>query len=653
MQDTFFPENPPSGSSHSEIETSVCAALSSPSLGSNPPVTLYELSAAVFSLKTGTSPGLDRITPELIQSSYNVTKCHLLALMNACFHLEIFPDQWKLAKVTVIGKPNKLDYSSLNSFRPISVANCMAKILEKIILGRLMWFARSSNWLSDSQHGFLEGRSTETAAHSLVSHIESAFSSKEHAACAFFDIISAFDSAWHPAILLALVKRSCPPYLTKLVRSFLSNRKARLSLANESVETKVNMGCPQGGVLSPFLWTILADDLLRCSFPFHFVIIGYADDITVCVSHKDQAIACQNLQIVCDFIAKWCGKNKLSLNALKTILMIMSRKRCETPDLCILINGVKIVPSSEAKFLGFLLDNRLSWLPHESAKCIAAKRALHGAASCLRATWGCDKVKLTSVYKVVVEPILLYGCAVRAAFAKTKRGVKLLRSWQRTAILLMTHAFKTAPTDALLLLSNLIPIELHIAEITALRFLSWRAYPFSSLSLNSVSNTIPHLQDLPKLDVTSRRYYAGNSPWKEQPTMNRLDSTDRIDLCPIRPGVIRIYIGSWKTESCGFRILITDHSGMIQNQTMALPATTTHRQVISFATASALHYVSNHLTPNEVELYYSNSLITFYFTSKSWECTASVLHIKTSDLVAITIRNFDPGTARQTPDYTP
>ncbi len=302
----FFPDNPPSDPFHSEVEASVCAGLSSSSLGSYPPVTLEELSAAVFSLKTGTSPGLDRITPELLQSSYNVTKRHLLALMNACFHLELFPDQWKIAKVTVIGKCNKLDYSSLNSFRPISVANCMAKILEKLILGHLMWFSRSSNWLSDSQHGFLEGRSTETAAHSLVSHIEFDFSSKEHAACAFFDIKSAFDSAWHPAILLALVKRSCPPYLIKLIRSFLSNRKARLSLANESVETTVNMGWGestppwghQGGVLSPFLWVILVDDLLRCSFPFPFVIIAYADDITVCVSHKDQAIACRNLQIV-------------------------------------------------------------------------------------------------------------------------------------------------------------------------------------------------------------------------------------------------------------------------------------------------------------------------------------------------------------------
>jgi ABC-type transport system involved in cytochrome c biogenesis permease subunit len=66
---------------------------------------------------------------------------HLLKIMNACFFLSYFPTCWKAAKVVVIGKPNKPAYDSLNSFRPISVANTLAKVLEKLILRRVRWLS--------------------------------------------------------------------------------------------------------------------------------------------------------------------------------------------------------------------------------------------------------------------------------------------------------------------------------------------------------------------------------------------------------------------------------------------------------------------------------------------------------------------------------
>jgi hypothetical protein len=53
----------------------------------------------------------------------------------------------------------------------------------------------------------------------------------------------------------------------------------------------VNLGCPQGGVLSPFLWAILIGDVLRLSFPFLHIISGYADDLNIASSHKIPEVA--------------------------------------------------------------------------------------------------------------------------------------------------------------------------------------------------------------------------------------------------------------------------------------------------------------------------------------------------------------------------
>jgi hypothetical protein len=147
----------------------------------------------------------------------------LLAAAHLSFHLEAI-------KGSGNGKPNKLDYSSLNSFRPISLVSNFAKIFEKVVLGRLLWFTNAHEWLNDCQHGFRENRSTDSAAHSFISFIESAFSEKKVAAAAFLDIKSAFDSAWHPAIIAALSSRGFPTYLVNIISSFLKNRSAVLSI---------------------------------------------------------------------------------------------------------------------------------------------------------------------------------------------------------------------------------------------------------------------------------------------------------------------------------------------------------------------------------------------------------------------------------------
>lgn len=128
--------------------------------------------------------------------------------------LHLFPpESRKIAKVVIIGKDNKSDYSSFNSFRPISLVTNLAKFLEKVVPGRLAWLA-SVKWFSVDQPCFRENRSSETAAHYLVCHIEEALSEQKVCALAFLDIKSAFISAWHPAIISDLANRACPSYLT-------------------------------------------------------------------------------------------------------------------------------------------------------------------------------------------------------------------------------------------------------------------------------------------------------------------------------------------------------------------------------------------------------------------------------------------------------
>ena len=103
----------------------------------------------------------------------------------------------------------------------------------------------------------------------------------------------------------------------------------------------------------------MLDDLLRFSFPFPYRFIAYADDLTIVTSHKDPSIAAKNLQQICDTVMVWCRAHKLSLNALKTILMLFSRRQLDIFTTYISINGDLIYTSKEATFLSFLLDSQL------------------------------------------------------------------------------------------------------------------------------------------------------------------------------------------------------------------------------------------------------------------------------------------------------
>ena len=51
-------------------------------------------------------------------------------------------------------------------------------------------------------------------------------------------------------------------------------------------------------MLSPFLWSVLIDDVLRLNFDFAFRVVRYADDLTLANSPEDPTQATRNLQLM-------------------------------------------------------------------------------------------------------------------------------------------------------------------------------------------------------------------------------------------------------------------------------------------------------------------------------------------------------------------
>ena len=85
----------------------------------------------------------------------------LTAIFAKSIETGIFPDEWKLARVSPIFKKDKRD--DPNNYQPISVIPTVAKIFEKCICDQISEYLNANNLLSHCQSGFRSLHNTLTA----------------------------------------------------------------------------------------------------------------------------------------------------------------------------------------------------------------------------------------------------------------------------------------------------------------------------------------------------------------------------------------------------------------------------------------------------------------------------------------------------------
>lgn len=89
-------------------------------------------------------------------------------------------------------KPGKDYYSCLSSFRPIELLPAFGKLLEKLLIGCLIYAAQSTDAWSQKQFGFRQRTSTSDALRSLVFRIKDARLKKKQVIGVSLDMKAAF-----------------------------------------------------------------------------------------------------------------------------------------------------------------------------------------------------------------------------------------------------------------------------------------------------------------------------------------------------------------------------------------------------------------------------------------------------------------------------
>ena len=279
--------------------------------------------------------------------------------INLCFKHCILPVDILNGEISPIIKDKKGSKFDSSNYRPVMQSSCLLKIIELHILSVL----EEKVHLDFRQFGFVNGASTTDACFLLNETVNMYISDKYPIYANFIDLSKAFDLVDHTILLKELVSRRIPGDIISILYFYFRYQKARLKVnAHYGEYKRVNQGVRQGGIISPFLFKLYIDGVMRhlssldigCRFSMSRVnVIAYADDIVLlanCRSALEKIYS--EFKKSLDFL-----KLKINVNKSKVLLFYKGQPRNEYNNVTLDNDEFEIV--REFKYLGNIITYNL------------------------------------------------------------------------------------------------------------------------------------------------------------------------------------------------------------------------------------------------------------------------------------------------------
>ena len=370
--------------------------------------TAKEIESTVKGLKSN-SAGIDGLNLRAVNAILVYILPCLTDLINLSLQTGEFPSGLKLAKVIPLYKGG--NKQELSNWRPISLLPIFSKIYEKIIHRRLYEYLDKLGILCDSQFGFRSKHSTSHAVHHLLDVINGALEKGLIPLTIFVDFKKAFDTVDFELLLCRLSSLGIKDVCLDWFKSYLYGRSTKVMIDDiVSGVYPVKCGVPQGSVLGPLLFLVYIDTL-RFYMP-EATVTAFADDTALTISAQSLEELVDKANRTLENLLVFTSLSYLAVNTSKTNYMIFSRVGKIVNSASVVFENLSLSQVFENKYLGFYVDNNLSWKKHMNM--ISSKLA-RGLGVMRRLKHVLPLSVLRNIYHTVFHPFIVYGCCIYAS----------------------------------------------------------------------------------------------------------------------------------------------------------------------------------------------------------------------------------------------
>ena len=223
-------------------------------------ISVLEVIDALTSMKPGKCADEDEISVEHLHHAPLNVLTRVATLFNAMLKHSFVPKQFRSGFMIPLVKDQQGNHADTSNYRGITISPILSKLLEHVLKAVFCDHLLTSEY----QYGYKKESSTIHAIHCLRETVNHYINHGSRVYCAFLDASKAFDRVDHAGLFSKLIHRSIPLAFLKLIMSWYNGMKCRVKWADSFSEWfEISAGVRQGGVLSPDLYSIYVDELLK------------------------------------------------------------------------------------------------------------------------------------------------------------------------------------------------------------------------------------------------------------------------------------------------------------------------------------------------------------------------------------------------------